>query len=212
MESNYSSLITPPKFSETNVKQNIYDVGEYRKILKGENSRRLPATSLPLGRIYSVDTGVMCDDIKTGQPAPRHSIIDAKKSKGKGLLDSASADFESAATNDIFEDTTKKFSNKCMSVNVNEVDKQGKKTVGANKFLSLAEIRRTSPDLLVGNPTVPPEFKEPFISPGLVDEDANKVTVANFMKHMDNGQRFFIGTVAIMGLYMYHQLLFGNKR
>jgi hypothetical protein len=28
---------------------------------------------------------------------------------------------------------------------------------------------------------------------------------------MDAGQRFFVGTVAVLGLYMYHQLLFGKR-
>jgi hypothetical protein len=61
-------------------------------------------------------------------------------------------------------------------------------------------------------PTIPKEFKEPFLMPGLVEDSImveDRVTVGNFMKHMDGGQRFFVGTLAVMGLYMYHQLLYG---
>ena len=127
MESNYSSLITPPKFSQVNVGQNIYDIGEYRKILNGENSRRMPGITHPVGRVYVAETGIMCNDIKTGQSVPRHTIIDVKMSKGKtgknGILDSAYSDFDAAGSSNIFEDANRKFSDKCMSVDINEIDK-----------------------------------------------------------------------------------------
>jgi hypothetical protein len=213
MESNYSSLITPPNFSQINVGQNIYDIGEYRKILNGENSRRMPDITHPVGRVYVAETGVMCNDIKTGQSVPRHTIINVKMSKGKtdknGILDSAYSDFDAAGSSNIFEDANRKFSDKCMSVDVNEIDKTGKQTVVKTKYLSLAEIERSSSSLFSGVvPTIPKEFKEPFLMPGIVED---RVTVANFMKHMDGGQRFFVGTLAVMGLYMYHQLLYGIK-
>lgn len=213
MESNYSSLITPPNFSQINVGQNIYDIGEYQKILNGENSRRMPDITHPVGRVYVAETGVMCNDIKTGQSVPRHTIINVKMSKGKtdknGILDSAYSDFDAAGSSNIFEDANRKFSDKCMSVDVNEIDKTGKQTVVKTKYLSLAEIERSPSSLFSGVvPTIPKEFKEPFLMPGLVED---RVTVANFMKHMDGGQRFFVGTLAVMGLYMYHQLLYGIK-
>lgn len=213
MESNYSSLITPPNFSQINVGQNIYDIGEYQKILNGENSRRMPDITHPVGRVYVAETGVMCNDIKTGQSVPRHTIINVKMSKGKtdknGILDSAYSDFNNAGSSNIFEDANRKFSDKCMSVDVNEIDKTGKQTVVKTKYLSLAEIERSPSSLFSGVvPTIPKEFKEPFLMPGLVED---RVTVANFMKHMDGGQRFFVGTLAVMGLYMYHQLLYGIK-
>jgi hypothetical protein len=134
-------------------------------------------------------------------------------SKGKtdknGILDSAYSDFDAAGSSNIFEDANRKFSDKCMSVDVNEIDKTGKRTVVKTKYLSLAEIERSSSSLFSGVvPTIPKEFKEPFLIPGLVED---RVTIANFMKHMDGGQRFFVGTLAVMGLYMYHQLLYGIK-
>lgn len=212
MESNYSSLITPPNFSQINVGQNIYDIGEYQKILNGENSRRMPNITHPVGRVYVAETGIMCNDIKTGQSVPRQTIINAKIASGKtgknGILDSAYSDFDAAGSNNIFEDANRKFSDKCMSVDVNEIDKTGKQTVVKTKYLSLAEIERSPSSLFSGVvPTIPKEFKEPFLMPGLVED---RVTVANFMKHMDGGQRFFVGTLAVMGLYMYHQLLYGK--
>jgi hypothetical protein len=219
MESNYSSLITPPKFSQVNVGQNIYDIGEYRKILNGENSRRMPGITHPVGRVYVAETGIMCNDIKTGQSVPRHTIIDVKMSKDKtgknGILDSAYSDFDAAGSSNIFEDANRKFSDKCMSVDVNEIDKTGKRTVVKTKYLSLAEIERSQSSIFSGVvPTIPKEFKESFLMPGLVEDSViveDRVTVANFMKHMDGGQRFFVGTLAVMGLYMYHQLLYGKR-
>ena len=213
MESNYSSLITPPNFSQINVGQNLYDIGEYQKILNGENSRRMPDITHPVGRVYVTETGAMCNDIKTGQSVPRQTIINVKMEKdtsGKnGIFDSAYSDFNNAGSSNIFNDANRKFSDKCMSVDVNEIDKTGKKTVVKTKFLSLAEIERSPSSLFSGVvPTIPKEFKEPFLMPGLV-EDEDRVTVGNFMKHMDGGQRFFVGTLAVMGLYMYHQLLYG---
>jgi len=215
MESNYSSLITPPKFSKVNVNQNIYDIGEYRKILNGENSKKMPNITQPVGRIYVAETGIMCNDIKTGYSVPRHTIINVKKSKEKknnGLLDSAYSDFESAANNNIFEDADNKFSDKCMSVDVNEINIQGKKTVAKNKNISLAEIQRSPSDFFSGKmPVVPKEYSEPFLS--LASSDyVTDVTASNFMEHMDAGQQFFIGTLAVLGLYMYHQLLYGTRK
>jgi len=213
MDSNYSTLITPPKFSQVNVGQNLYDIGEYQKILNGENSRRMPDITHPIGRVYVTETGVMCNDIKTGQSVPRQTIVNVKMEKSisskNGILESAYSDFNNAGSSNIFEDANRKFSDKCMSVDVNEIDKTGKQTTVKTKYLSLAEIERSPSSMFSGVvPTIPKEFKEPFLMPGLV-EDEDRVTVGNFMKHMDGGQRFFVGTLAVMGLYMYHQLLYG---
>lgn len=208
MDSNYSTLITPPNFSQINVGQNLYDIGEYQKIMNGENSRRMPDITHPIGRVYVTETGVLCNDIKTGLSVPRQTIINAKIVSSKnGVLDSAYSDFNNAGLSNIFDDTNRKFLDKCMSVDVNEIDKTGKQTVVKTKYLSLAEIERSPSSLFSGVvPTIPKEFKEPFSMHNVVED---RVTVGNFMKHMDGGQRFFVGTLAVMGLYMYHQLLYG---
>ena len=85
-----------------------------------------------------------------------------------------------------------------MTVNVKETGINGKTTVNEKRNITVAEYKRTSPNFCA----------EGFISPGLVDD---KVTSDNYMKHMDAGQRFFVGTVAVLGLYMYHQMLFGKR-
>jgi hypothetical protein len=193
MESNYSSLIVPPQYSETNVNQNIYAIDQQRKVL-----------DTPMGRIYTYDTGSMCNDIKSGLSVPRHTIINVNKSNGgKGILDSAYADFNTAKTNPYIE-TDRKFADKCMAVDINVVDIKGVKTVDKQKFISLAEFERTPQDQFVGKPIIPKEF-EGFSSP-------DRVTADNFMTHMEAGQRFFMGTVAVMGLYMFHQLLYGKTK
>jgi hypothetical protein len=196
MDSSYSSLIAPPKYSSKNVKQNMSEVSEYQKILKGEKSRKMQNANLPIGQVYAYDTGSMCADVKTGLPTPRHTVVNVRKSKG--LLGSAYADFETAKTDPYIDVDAGVGSDKCMQVNVKEVDKNGKQTINKQRNITVAEYRRSSPDL----------FAEGFISPGLVDD---KVTSGNYMKHMDAGQRFFVGTVAVLGLYMYHQLLFGKR-
>lgn len=195
MDSSYSSLIAPPKYSDTNVNQNMTEINEYQKILKGENSRKMQNMDLPIGQIYAYDTGSTCVDSKTGMPVPRHTVVNVRKSKG--LLGSAYADFNTAKT-DPYIDVDAVDSSKCMQVNVKEVDKTGNQSINKQRNITIAEYKRSSPDL----------FVEGFISPGLVDD---KVTSGNYMKHMDAGQRFFVGTVAVLGLYMYHQLLFGKR-
>jgi len=191
MESNYSTLIVPPQYSETNVNQNIYAIDKQRKLL-----------DVPMGRIYTHDTGSFCNDIKSGLSVPRHTIINVNKSNGgKGILDSAYADFNTAKT-DPYIETDRKFSDKCMAVDINVVNIKGQKSVDKQKFISLAEFERTPQDRFVGKPVIPREFE------GFTD----RVTADNFMTHMDAGQRFFMGTVAIMGLYMFHQLLYGKTK
>lgn len=201
METSYSNLIVPPKYSNTNMKQNMNEINEYNKIFKGETSKKMPNVDTPVGRVYVYDTGSMCTDVKTGLSIPRHTIINEKTSKKNGLLASAYADFETAKT-DPYIDIDPTFmntdGNKCMTVNVNETGIDGRNTVNKKKNITVAEYKRTSRDF----------FAEGFISPGLVDD---KVTSSNYMKHMDAGQRFFVGTVAVLGLYMYHQMLFGKR-
>lgn len=196
MDSTYSSLIAPPKYSDTNVNQNMIEIDEYQKIIKGEQSRKMPNADLPIGQIYTYDTGSTCVDLKTGMPVPRHTVINVRKSKG--LLGSAYADFNTAKTDPYIDVDAAVGSDKCMQVNVKEIDKNGKPTINIQRNITIAEYKRSSPDL----------FAEGFISPGLVDD---KVTSSNYMKHMDAGQRFFVGTVAVLGLYMYHQMLFGKR-
>jgi len=201
MQTSYSNLIVPPKYSNTNIKQNMNEINEYNKILKGEKSKKMPDVATPVGRVYVYDTGSMCTDIKTGMSVPRHTIVNEKTSKKNGLLASAYADFDTAGTDpyiDIDPTASNTNSNKCMTVNVRETGITGKKTVNEKKNITVAEYKRTSPDF----------FAEGFISPGLVDD---KVTSGNYMKYMDAGQRFFVGTVAVLGLYMYHQMLFGKR-
>jgi hypothetical protein len=197
METSYSDLIIPPKYSTKNIKQNMNEINEYKKILNGEKSKKMPNVDAPVGKVYVYDTGSMCTDVKTGLSIPRHTIVNEKTSKKNTLLASAYADFETAKTDpniDIDPTATNNDANKCMTVNVKETGINGKKTVNEKKNITIAEYRRTSPDF----------FAEGFISP-------DKVTSDNYMKHMDAGQRFFVGTVAVLGLYMYHQLLFGKR-
>lgn len=198
METSYSNLILPPKYSKTNVKQNMKDINEYNKILKGEKSKKMPNVDTPVGKVYVYDTGSMCSDVKTGMSIPLHTIINEKTSKKKGLLASAYADFETAKTDPYIDVSDNIGNNRCMTVDVKETGINGKKTVNKKRNITVAEYRRTSPDF----------FAEGFISPGLVDDT---ITSDNYMKHMNAGQRFFVGTVAVMGLYMYHQLLFGKR-
>jgi len=84
--------------------------------------------------------------------------------------------------------------------------------VAKNKNISLAEIQRSPSDFFSGKmPVVPKEYSEPFLS--LASSDyVTDVTASNFMEHMDAGQQFFIGTLAVLGLYMYHQLLYGTRK
>lgn len=183
------------------MKQNMNEINEYNKILKGKKSKKMPNVDAPVGKVYLYDTGSMCTNIKTGMSVPRHTIVNEKTSKKNGLLASAYADFETAKTDpyiDVDPTTTNKNANKCMTVNVKETGVNGKKTVNKKQNITVAEYKRTSPDF----------FAEGFISPGLVDDT---VTSGNYMKYMDTGQRFFVGTVAVMGLYMYHQMLFGKS-
>jgi hypothetical protein len=182
--------------------QNMIEINEYSKILKGETSSKMPNVATPVGKVYVYDTGSMCTDIKTGMSVPRHTIVNERTSKTNGLLASAYADFETAKT-DPYIDVDSSFANadanKCMTVNIKETDINGKQTINKQRNITVSEYKRTLPDF----------FAEGFISPGLVDDT---VTSGNYMKYMNAGQRFFVGTVAVMGLYMYHQLLFGKRK
>jgi hypothetical protein len=166
----YEALIVPPTYSETDHKKNMMIINEYGKLLKNQNSSMItkPIMDQPLGRIYTQDTGSLCQDISSGLYMPRYSVINAKK--GKGFLGSAEVDLDDVQNANIFANP----GNRCSKVAITEIDVYGNKKTTTDKHI----------------------VQEGF-EPQVIYEAP-----------MDPGVKFFIGTLALTGLYMYSQLLY----
>ena len=209
--SNYSSLFVPKKkINDANINQNMKDVKEYSNILTGKTSKMLNSSVKTLGRVYAYDTNETCVDNATLSQVKRHSIINAMDPTAKGFLNSANSDFEKSKADIDYVTNSDKFPRQCMSVPIIETDINGKSTTNPY-YIMIAEIDRLPNALFVGGkkpslPTVPAvpaatttAAKEPFIN------------LAN-LENLDAGQTFFIGSLGVIGLYMYFKMAYGHSK
>ena len=208
----YSSLfVAEKKINDANINQNMKDVLEYSNILTGNTSKMLNSPVISLGRVYASDTNETCVDNATLKQVKRHSIINAMDPTTKGFLNSANSDFEKSKADIDYVTNSDKFPRQCMSVPIIETDINGKKTTKAY-YIMIAEIDRLPNALFVGGkkpslPTVPTTVppKEKFVS------SANMKNLTS-MENLDAGQTFFIGSLGVIGLYMYFKMAYGHSK
>lgn len=204
MNLDYSKLIKDVQINDANITQNLLDVQDYSKILSGDldksSQSKLLTSSQSLGRVYAYDTSETCIDVASGSHVPRHSVINSLSSK-KGLLNSANSDFDKAKSDIFYVTNNDKFPMKCMSATINETDVYGK-TIATPHYIMIAEINQLSDDLFPIN-TKTKKRVRPILP---------KIEKYVNMENMDIGQKFFAGSVAILGLYMYFKMVFGHAK
>ena len=208
--SDYSKLVKETAINDKNINQNISDVKEYSNILTGNTSTMLNSPIKTLGRVYAYDTNQTCVDNATLKQVKRHTIINSTDTNTKGFLNSANSDFEKSKADIDYVTNADKFPMRCMSVPIIETDINGKSTTNPY-YIMIAEIDRLPNALFVGGkkpslPTVPAvpaatttAAKEPFIN------------LAN-LENLDAGQTFFIGSLGVIGLYMYFKMAYGHSK
>lgn len=207
----YSRLLVPEKLlNEANILQNMTDVQEYSKILTQNTSNILVSPVKSLGRVYAYDTTETCVDYSTLKQVPRHTIINSMPTwwEGGGLLNSAKSDFKKSTADINYVVNAEKFPMKCMSVPIIETDIYGRSTT-KSYYIMIAEIDKLSYNLFPGNkkptlPTASPIPKDKFINM----EEARLASVAS----LDAGQTFFVGSLGVIGLYMYFKMVYGHSK
>jgi hypothetical protein len=203
----YSKLIREPKatdFASINL-----EVNEYDKAFDGKRSTMILNGTPPLGRIYFQPTGETCRD-KTGKMVPRYTVIDSHRKDAK-LMDMAERDFNMASKLRMPTDKQIK-ENKCVPVTirtVNGIDPRGKET----QYVSEFDAENISPDIRESMSTVNKDNGAASPDNGAASPDNGAASPDNDTTlNMDAGQNLFIGSVAVLGLYLFFKVLYKRTR
>lgn len=209
----YMNLIQPTNFSSQGAKQNLNNIKQYNNILNNKPSTKLAAginIEKPLGRVFLRDTSSNCLSMDTQTLVPRYSIMDFRKSSG--FVNSAVADFNTAANTNVFGSSDISMSNYCIKATIMETNENGI-TNENTQYVVLADISAADPAIFKNGikPSPPTTKKEAFANMAVQSVDSDLKILPDYMKNMDVGQKIFVGSTAILGLYMYFKLLYGRK-
>jgi len=194
-QTDYSKLIREPKaadFASINL-----EVNEYAKALDGKISTMILTGTPPFGRVYFQPTGETCRDKKTGIIVPRFAVIDAHR-KGMKLMDLAESDFNVASKLNMPMDAQIK-ANICVPVTIKTINSEGN-TGKATQYVSEFDAENISPDI-----------RESMTNEGTKDKGGASPE-KEMTLNMDAGQNLFIGSVAVLGLYLFFKVLYKNAR
>jgi len=202
-QTDYSKLIREPKatdFASINL-----EVNEYDKALDGKKSTMIWSGTPPLGRVYFQPTGETCRDKKTGKMVPQFTVVDAHR-KGMKLMDLAERDFNNAAKLKI--PTNKQIkADICVPV-----------TIRAYEILSDPPVKQTRHVSEFDAENISPDIRESMTNEGTTDKGAAALDEGaalpdeDMTLNMDAGQNLFIGSVAVLGLYLFFKVLYKRAR
>jgi len=216
-------LVTEQKINDNNVTKNMSDILQYSNLLTGNTSTMLKSPVKTLGRVYAYDTNETCVDYSSLKQVKRHSVINAMDSNAKGFLNSANSDFNKSAADISYVVNADKFPMQCMSVPIIETDIYGK-SVTNPYYIMIAEIDNLPASLFPGGkkpslPVVTPTTTAATTTAATTTASVTKekfVSAASVYKenfgNMDAGQTFFIGSLGVIGLYMYFKMAYGHSK
>jgi len=197
-QKDYSTLIAEPRAIDFTSLNN--EVNEYQKSLDGKSSKMVSIKMPPFGRVYFQDTGATCKDSKTGKLVRQFTVVDAHR-KGISLFDSASRDLANSSVLKM-PSYSQINADKCVRVTIKTVDSAG--TMGKDtKHVSVFEAKNISPDIRLDMP----KTKESMLSNDYMDAGQNLFSDDDD-NNMDAGQNLFIGSVAVLGLYLFFKILY----
>jgi hypothetical protein len=139
-----------------------------------------------------------------GNPT-RFNFIDAYKIRGisgeDGIFNSAASDLSSETDPNV--EASKVEQNSCVPVTLQVMDADGSRKY-ETQFVTVADVDKISPDLYMtdadGNPLKPVIDS---IQPVVEGFDANQI-----FDKMDAGQKVFVGSLGVLGLYVFFKLLY----
>ena len=208
-QTDYSKLILEPKatdFASINL-----EVNEYDKALDGKKSNMVLTGTPPLGRVYFQPTGETCRDKKTGIIVPRFAVIGAHR-KDMKLMDLVEQDLNMASKLKMPTDAQIK-SNICVPVTIRTINSEGK-AGKETKYVSEFDSENISPDIresMTNKGT--PDKGAASPDKGAASPDKGAASLDKEMTlNMDAGQNLFIGSVAVLGLYLFFKVLYKRAR
>jgi len=216
-QTDYSKLIKEPKAADfTSINA---EVNEYNNAIDGKKSTVILTGTPPFGRVYFQSTGETCLDTKTGKMVPRYTVIDAHR-KGAKLMDIAENDFNVASNLRMPSDQQIK-ENKCVPVTIRTINSEGK-TGKETKYVSEFDAGNISPDIresmttdLKDNGAATPGKGAATPGKGAATPGKGKTTESKYKQvslKLDAGQNLFIGSVAVLGLYLFFKVLYKRTR
>ena len=168
------------------------DLSEYGKALSGNPSKNF-VSSAPIGKRYFYNTGEKCTDSQTGAIVDRYSLIDAREgvvnddgTVDKSIFASAVADLNRST---IFEDKPsfkETVADKCSPITIEPVDVYGKTLTAETRHVSVIDVKNF-------NKT----------QQGISRESFSTLTTDS----MNGGQKAFIYSVSVIGLYLLYKTL-----
>jgi hypothetical protein len=187
----YSDNILPP-YTGDNFELIKKDLVEYDKALDGKESTKVVSPA-PIGRQYFYNTGVKCTDLETGDLVDRYSIVDSRtgtKNEEDGSIDksifaSAIADLNQSTVFKEKPDYKQTMKDACIPITIQPINVYGKSLTPETHHVSLFDIgtydktQNTAPS------------KEGFTT----------------LERMDFGQKTFVYSVSILGLYLFFRAL-----
>lgn len=232
MATDYKNYIEDTNFDGNTIPNNMSKIDEYNNALNGKASTVLKTAKPSLGKIYFQSTGEPCNKdvdrfkkyiasmnnlivspktsvtlkdtslpfstyanyFTTESTPTRYNFIDAYKSGGS-IYDSAAADL--SKTPDPNVEAAKVEQNNCVPVTLQVMDEDGSRKY-ETQFITVADVDKISPKLYMtdtdGNPVKP--VVEGF-------SDINAV-----YEKMDAGQKVFVGSLGVLGLYFLFKLMY----
>ena len=168
------------------------DLDEYGKTLAGKKSAKFVSPA-PVGKRYFYNTGAQCTDLKTGATVDRYSLIDAREgvvnddgSIDNSIFASAVADLNRST---IFKDKPNykdAIADKCIPITIEPVDVYGKTLKAETQNVSVIDVKNFN-KTQQGNST----------------ESFSTLTTDS----MNAGQKAFIYSVSVLGLYLLYKTL-----
>lgn len=178
----------------------IKEVIDYTNVLSSNTSSQYITNPNDLGRAYAYNTNQKCVDASDpkGRLVDRHTFVRAIHPSADGLLAAANLDFEKSKNDVNYLESAKnlKFPKKCMSVSIVETDIDGNKVTNPY-YMMIADIDD------IPNNMLKDEKKPalPIIS-----------GFSNMQNELDFGQTFFVGSLGVIGLYVYFRMLYGRSK
>jgi hypothetical protein len=168
------------------------DVKEYEKALSGNRTKNFVSPA-PIGKRYFYKTGEKCTDLKTGKIVDRYSFIDAREgvvndngTVDKSMFASAVADLNGIAIVKKTPTYAETVADKCRPITINPVDVYGKTLKAETRHVSVVDVKNF-------NKFQKDNSKESFAT----------LTTDN----MNAGQKAFIYSISVLGLYLLYKTL-----
>ena len=186
----YSDNIMPP-YTGDNFKSIQTDLNEYNNALSGKSSKMFVSPA-PVGKRYFYNTGVKCTSTTDGTLVDRYSVIDAREGvkNDDGTVDnsmfaSAIADLNRSTIFQEKPDYSQTLKDKCKKVTIKPIDVYGKELGEQTQYVSVFDFNNFN-NTQLGN--------EAF-------------TTTMNLENMDAGQKAFIYSLSVLGLYFVFKAL-----